>query len=292
MKATEAKLYPAAENILVGSETGAVVHVGDAFAGASPRGITVEGACRQDGTPSPDNPVPIQVIENPVVKVTGADTSAVSTSIPFSLPAGHPYPAKLPDGTADEIRVDRDGSVNLIANVGHIAMAEFASNMFGNIDFYETDNDVNEVSGFRIDSKDDHDNRYAMCSILPSVHRPWNKGIVGVEWIDGLTLRLPWSVLGITSDDSYDVRKDKLKAYAADKSDVHIYHVLGNDTKKTYPLGKIEMPKAQDGIIDVWPDAEVTPSTDIEYTRDVNIAVSNLESATASITQGQETPWQ
>ena len=44
VKATEAKLYPAAENILVGSETGAVAHVDDAFAGAALRKITVEGA--------------------------------------------------------------------------------------------------------------------------------------------------------------------------------------------------------------------------------------------------------
>ena len=71
VKATEAKLYPVAENILVGSETGAVAHVEDAFDGAALRKITVEGACKQDGTPSPDNPVPIQVIENPVVKVAG-----------------------------------------------------------------------------------------------------------------------------------------------------------------------------------------------------------------------------
>lgn len=71
VKATEAKLYPAAENILVGSETGTVAHVEDVFAGASMRKITVEGACKQDGTPSPDNPVPIEVVEHPVVKVTG-----------------------------------------------------------------------------------------------------------------------------------------------------------------------------------------------------------------------------
>ena len=52
VKATEAKLYPAAENILIGSKTGAVAHVEDAFAGAALREITVGGACRQDGTPS------------------------------------------------------------------------------------------------------------------------------------------------------------------------------------------------------------------------------------------------
>ena len=82
VKATEAKLYPAAENILVGSETGAVVHVDDAFAGASLRGITVEGACKQDGTPSPDSPVPIEVIEHPVVRVTGRNLAHIAADMP------------------------------------------------------------------------------------------------------------------------------------------------------------------------------------------------------------------
>lgn len=53
-----------------------------------------------------------------------------------------------------------------------------------------------------------------------------------------------------------------------------------------YSLGKIEIPKAQDSIVNVWTDAEVTPNTAIEYVRDVNIVVSNLESAIASITEG------
>lgn len=46
------------------------------------------------------------------------------------------------------------------------------------------------------------------------------------------------------------------------------------------------MPKAQDSIVNVWTDAEVTPNTGIGYVRDVNIVVSHLESAIASITQG------
>lgn len=50
-----------------------------------------------------------------------------------------------------------------------------------------------------------------------------------------------------------------------------------------YPLGKIDMPKAQDSVVNVWTDAEVTPRTGIGYVRDVNIVVSNLESAIASI---------
>lgn len=52
VKATEAKLYPAAENTLKGKVKETFVHVDDAFAGAALREITVEGACKQDGTDS------------------------------------------------------------------------------------------------------------------------------------------------------------------------------------------------------------------------------------------------
>ncbi len=70
VKATEAKLYPVAENVLKGTAKDTFIHVDDAFP-STLLGIEIEGACKQDGTPSPDNPVPIQVVENPVVKVTG-----------------------------------------------------------------------------------------------------------------------------------------------------------------------------------------------------------------------------
>lgn len=53
-----------------------------------------------------------------------------------------------------------------------------------------------------------------------------------------------------------------------------------------YSLGKIEIPKTQDSIVNVWTDAEVTPNTAIEYVRDVNIVIANIESAIASITEG------
>nr|DAU71825.1 MAG TPA: hypothetical protein [Caudoviricetes sp.] len=57
-------------NALIGKVSGKLLHVEDAW--PSPLlSVTIDGAYKQDGTPSPDNPVPIEVIENPVVKVTG-----------------------------------------------------------------------------------------------------------------------------------------------------------------------------------------------------------------------------
>ena len=64
-----------AADVLVGSETGNPIAVDDAFA-APLRGLTVYGRSTQDGTPSPDNPVPIVSAGdggNVTVKVTGAN---------------------------------------------------------------------------------------------------------------------------------------------------------------------------------------------------------------------------
>ena len=57
-KAVAEKADKARQNILIGSETGNPVSVSDAFS-ATLCGLTVYGKSTQDGTPSPDNPVPI-----------------------------------------------------------------------------------------------------------------------------------------------------------------------------------------------------------------------------------------
>lgn len=57
-KAVAEKADKARQNILIGSETGNPVSVSDAFA-APLRGLTVYGRSTQDGTPTPDAPVPI-----------------------------------------------------------------------------------------------------------------------------------------------------------------------------------------------------------------------------------------
>lgn len=57
-KAVSEKADKARQNILIGTETGNPVSVSDAFS-APLCGLTVYGKSTQDGTPSPDNPVPI-----------------------------------------------------------------------------------------------------------------------------------------------------------------------------------------------------------------------------------------
>lgn len=373
VKATEAKLYPAAENILVGSEAGTIAHVEDAFDSATLRGITVEGACRQDGTPSPEEPKPITVIEHPVVKIAGrnlldiskleingsapyglnisieddlvivkgttsgvgegnvspsfllgwyADTSLsgrglsiklfgapanvsayglrtaeetkiafltklrdgdkvnwklqiavskdesgeykpyTSQSLAFTLPAEHPYLAKLPDGTADEIVVDQEGNVELVARVAKYLPSTIATLNWGPAAGTDAPYASFGVSG--LTSKTG-----ILCnSYITSI---WTNKSGYIYCPNGIDIAIR---------DNRFTSKDK----AIELLNGVVVYVAVEPTR--YQLGKIDMPKAQDSIVNVWTDAEVIPNTGIEYVRDVNIVVSHLESAIASITEG------
>lgn len=385
VKATEAKLYPVAENILVGSETGTVAHVDDAFDGAALRKITVEGACKQDGIPSPDAPKPITVIEHPTMKIVGRNilrykegltqstdngvtytplqgggvkmeglatkdsyfnldfgtnaklrpvkafvgkswiidsdiskcfvagvltesgdihtvnngavpndaatfrcflmaptgTSVNKTvypaiylqslsdykpyteqSIPFTLPAEHPYLAKLPDGTADEIVVDREGNVELVARVARVLPSE------QKLTFVQGGDGSDSYVSFGF-ANDSESKKRVMSSAYEAAEWTAKSGYIYCPQESTMVIR--------------DSRFTS-EAQARELLDGVVVYVAVEPMR--YNLGKIEMPKAQDSIINVWTDAEVTPNTGIRYVRDVNIVVSHLESAIASITEG------
>ena len=374
VKATEAKLYPAAENILVRSETGTVAHVEDAFAGATLRKITVEGACKQDGIPSPDAPKPIAVVENPVVKVVGRnvlDIAALAKESPeyykadgdtltilktdnrawttfaatqelkagtyilsgdfvdlkdidgnslsfsvsttgtpftlpvdtkvkvkvgygrasesypyttkamiersssasdyapyspqsraFALPAEHPYLAKLPDGTADEIVVDEEGNVELVARVARVLPSE------QKIVFVQGGDDFASYVSLTF-ANDSESQKRLMSSAYEAAEWATKSGYI----------YCPQKISIVIRDNRFTS-----EAQARELLNGVVVYIAVEPTR--YSLGKIEMPKAQDSIVNAWTDAEVTPNTGISYVRDVNIVVANLESAIASITEG------
>lgn len=406
VKATEAKLYPAAENVLKDKVNDTFVHVNDAFAGGALREITIEGAYRQDGTPSPENPVPIQVVENPVVKVTGRnlldnkypaytaahnngvaiinkysydnprvvlpfttgprssngfgfieklvpnvtytlkgfnapdkavvciagykrteDISDMNNSIwnvketslgspvqftvkdggeytvftfaavwgdgtnkitypadfkvvvergstateykpytsqsqSFTLPPEHPYLAKLPDGTADEIVVDGDGNVELVARVG-IDKDVRKVDAFQRGEYYSFDTNLSPFA-----SPNEDYGGIIFCSTLQSRYLTSN----------GDGIYRTWN--GVYVKDTSGRTKEEIQAEVDKNAPLT---VVAKIPETRYPLGKIEIPKAQDSIVNVWTDAEVTPRTGIEYTRDVNIVINSLETAIASI---------
>ena len=80
----------ARQNILVGTETGNPVSVDDAFS-APLCGLTVYGKSTQDGTPSPDNPVPIvSAGDGGTIAVVLSDGNGKAQSLILLTPTGLP----------------------------------------------------------------------------------------------------------------------------------------------------------------------------------------------------------
>lgn len=89
-KAVAEKADKARQNILIGSGTGNPVSVSDAFS-APLRGLTVYGKSTQDGTPSPDNPVPIvSAGDGGTITVTIGDGADERQTITLQTPNGLP----------------------------------------------------------------------------------------------------------------------------------------------------------------------------------------------------------
>ena len=92
----------ARQNILVGGETGNPIAVDDAFA-APLRGLTVYGKSTQDGTPTPDAPVPIvSAGDSGSVAVTLSDGNGKTQTLTLPTPNGLPgIPVKSGGNYAD-----------------------------------------------------------------------------------------------------------------------------------------------------------------------------------------------
>ena len=368
-------------NALIDKVSGKLLHVEDALP-SKPLGLAIDGAYKQDGTPSVENPVPITVIENPVLKVTGrnlqpypfafhhekvetingitftdngdgsvtasgtaeeaafynidfasdakflrdvkvtasmskylnfsvecfgADGSIkpvtgnvtppasfpsdaqllrnylylprgktvnatvypqfeygdkatsyspyVSKTLPITLPVDHPYLAALSDGTHDEIVIDKDGNVSLVARVG-------------------IDRDVREIESFiqgqyynlktTIKPFASQDASYSggeMCSALPIRNKSVNGDGVYRTWT------------GVYVKDTSGRTREEIQA-EIDKNAPLTIAVKIPET--VYPLGKVTVPSLPDSISNVWTDAELATNMSMTYKRDVNVVIAGL----------------
>lgn len=118
VKATEAKLYPVAENTLKGMAEDAFVHVDDAFP-APLCGLTVYGKSTQDGTPGPDNHVPI---------VSAGDGGSVAVKVT----GRNRLSPNLKYGDIVECYVEKNTTITLVFKEGTVSQG-------GNIRFFDED---------------------------------------------------------------------------------------------------------------------------------------------------------
>lgn len=283
------------QNVLVGSETGNPISCNDAYS-APLCGLTVYGNSTQDGTPSPDNPVPIVSAGDSgsvVVKVTGKNW----------------MPSNLKRGTVVECFVKKNTPITLVFKGDFVSQG-------GNLLFT---NKNNENQWFGIDKgKAEHHITLKMNATKfqyllndmasENVCLTWNASSPDYEPYREqlLTLPTPNGLPGIpvTSGGNYTdpqgqqwvcdevdlergvkVQRVDKAAFDSTKTLAEQNAILTTPIETTLTPAEIAAYKA---LTAYAPDTVVQASdgagVKLEYQRDVNIAIKKLEDAIASIT--------
>ena len=362
-------------NALVGKVSGKLLHVEDAWPD-KPLSLTIDGAYKQDGTPSFESPAPITVIEHPVLHVMGRNLTNVpdmtvqsndvnislfdcglipngttaylsvvssanaapkfdnaassglsdgtqfvysilpanvtegvnkttitptfdatkhlrfygyrqpttsfeisnyqlevggyhdyrpytSAILPITLPDEHPYLAALPDGTADEIVIDANGNVKLIARVG-------MDENIRTINYVKVGEYYNLASSLPSFKKyEDMKTSYALCTALPMLNMS-----TGVQ----IGIYRTWNGIYV----KYDTQETKNELQAL-LDTVAPITVIGNIPDIVYDLGKVDVPRLPEEISNVYISGELVSKCSMTYRKDINIVVANLTAQIAAL---------
>ena len=272
----------ARQNVLVGTETGNPIAVDDAFA-APLCGLTVYGKSTQDGTPSPDNPVPIvNAGDGGSVAVTLSDGNGKTQTLALPTPNGLPGIPVTSGGNytdpqgqqwvCDEVDLERGVKVQRV-KVKELspddkwAYRKLAS---GNNNFQ-----------MRIYGADVSKSLFpSICNILPFKNAIWNDNIQNLPKIYANDQEITVSFPPNSEYSSLEFFKQLLTNVKS-----IIYYCLA--TQIETPLTPAEV-AAYKAITAYAPDTVVQASdgagVKLDYQRDVNIAIKKLEDAVASMT--------
>ena len=285
----------ARQNILVGDETGNPIAVDDAFA-APLRGLTVYGKSTQDGTPSPDNPVPIvSAGDGGTITVTIGDGADEQKMITLPTPNGLPGIPVTSGGNytdpqgqqwvCDEVDLERGVMVQRIASF--VINAKNANgisvmNMYTN---------VTAVTSARLATPQKTDRgvrleKCVFCEVLPWKKDVWARAVNSINFVEdnSVDFAIENAYLGLSEASTVDERKTALVKYFTNKPCRVVYRIA---TPIETPLTPAEL-AAYKALTTYAPDTVVQASDGaglkLGYQRDVNIAIKKLEDAIASMT--------
>lgn len=266
-KAVAEKADKARQNILIGSETGNPVSASDAFS-APLCGLTVYGRSTQDGTPTPDVPVPIvSAGDGGTILVTVGDGADERQTITLQTPNGLPG-IPVPSGgnytdqsgqqwVCDEIDSERGVKVQRVWKAQ-------ANTKNGDID------EEYRIM-MRIDGKKGKSGDFD-CIISVTPYTSWTSCVMN----NLLYLK------NVKKPDGSLYTAKELQALALD-----VYVVYQLATPIETPLTPAEL-AAYKSLTTYAPDTVVQASdgagVKLGYQRDVNIAIKKLEDAIASMT--------
>lgn len=328
---SEAKKYTDANtsNALVGTVSGKLLHVEDAWPG-KPLSLTIDGAYKQDGTPSPEAPVPITVVRNMAFEIIGSNgvdlksayyRSVSGTKRPEFIDNGVVFNvtnnderflrfnAKFIAGTTVILTCDYEiesGTANRLAayiestkQYIKFGVPETITKDASYIDLYV---DANETASIRITNIQlSYVNRsnyrpYTSSTLpitLPSEH-PYMAALpdgthdeIVIDKYGNASLT---AIVGKTETAATDgvnatVGTDALSSTGAIADGATVYYKLAKPV--TYSLGKLDIPSLPETISNAWIEATLTPEMSMDYKRDINIAFDNLVQAVVAAAAGE-----
>lgn len=275
-KAVAEKADKARQNILIGSETGNPVSTSDAFS-APLCGLTVYGKSTQDGTPSPDNPVPIvSAGDGGSVAVTLSDGNNKTQTLTLPTPnglLGIPVTSggNYTDPTGqqwvcDEINLTRGVRVQRVESytLQNVIITAISANTYRISYAYEI---IEKASGTVYS---------LLCTTYTNNHKSqWASEKNPISWSGE-----PYRQLRV-----YDSRDQAKVLESLNSGNVRIDYVL-DDPIET-PLTPAEL-AAYKALTAYAPNTVVQAADGVglklDYQRDVNIVIKNLEDAIASMT--------
>ena len=270
------------QNVLVGSETGNPVSCDDAYS-APLCGLTVYGRSTQDGTPTPDNPVPIvSAGDGGTIAVTLSDGNGKTQTLILPTPTGLPGVPVASGGNytdqngqqwiCDEVDLERGVKVQRVKSVD-------ISSLDKSFWIFRDDIDAN-VSATRYSNEavivDFRDGAPAMSNILPA-------GVGN----DVNTFRLVATPLYLYQFNLDSSKFPTVKSWVEYLEANTVLIIYAPATPIETPLTPAEI-AAYKAITAYAPDTVVQASDGagikLDYQRDVNLVVKNLEDAIASMT--------
>ena len=275
----------ARQNVLVGTETGNPIAVDDAFA-APLCGLTVYGKSTQDGTPSPDNPVPIvSAGDGGTITVTIGDGANEQQTLTLPTPNGLPgIPVTSGGNYTDSAgqqwicdEVDLERRVRVQRNDSFAISSENAMDIAIMNDFTK----VTVATSARIRTLEQTDKSDALgkslfCEALPWERDVWasRKNGMGFSENHYIDFAIENSYLGLNDASTDDERKTALVKYFTDKPCRVVYRIA---TPIETPLTPAEI-AAYKALTTYAPDT-VVQATDgagikLGYQKDVNLAIN------------------
>lgn len=255
------------QNVLVGTETGNPLSVDDAFA-APLCGLTVYGKSTQDGTPTPDAPVPIvSAGDSGSVAVTLSDGNGKTQTLTLPTPNGLPGIPVTSGGNytdksgqqwvCDEVDLERGVRVQRVYK-GRVNTSDGSVN-----EQYRLALDIPEKEGKEGSSP---------CFISITLFTSWTSCVAGSK----LYLK------NIAKSEGSFYTAEELKALAID---VDFVYQLATPIETPLTPDEIAAYKAltaygPDTVVQAGDGAGIR----LEYQRDVNIAIKRIEDAIASMT--------